>query len=80
MSTYIDESDLSGNETLDDIGNSDIVNFSREEINNRESQFGTLPGSSDEIQIWRDSNRKSSRFRNLGYFYSCINNLCVKFI
>ena len=58
MSIYIDESDLSGDETFDDIGNFDIVNLSREEINNRECQFGTLGGSSDEIQILRDSNWK----------------------
>ena len=48
MSTYIDESDLSGDETFDDIGNFDIVNLYREEINNRERQFGTLAGSNDE--------------------------------
>ena len=53
MSTYIDESDLSGDETFDDIGNFDIVNLSREEINNRERQFGTLAGSSDEwFRFW----------------------------
>ena len=48
MSTYINESDLSGDKTFNDIGNFDIVNLSREEINNRERQFGTLAGSSDE--------------------------------
>ena len=68
MSTYSDESDLSGDETLDDIGNFDIVNLPKEEINNRERQFGTLPGSSDEIQILRDSNRKMFQILQFGIF------------
>ena len=68
MSTYIDESDLSGDETFDDIGNFDIVNLSREEINNRERQFGTLAGSSDELQILRDSNRKMLQISQFGIF------------
>ena len=68
MSTYIDESDLSGDETFDDIGKFDIVNLSREEINNWERQFGTLPGSSDEIQILRDSNRKMLQILQFGIF------------
>ena len=68
MSSYIDESDLSGDETFDDIGNFDIVNLSREEINNWECQFGTLPGSSDEIQILRNSNRKMLQISQFGIF------------
>ena len=81
MSTYSDESDLSGDETFDDIGNFDIVNLPREEINNRERKFGTLTGSSDEwFRFWGIRTKRCSRFRNLGYFYSCINKLCFKFI
>ena len=68
MSTYSDESDLSGDETFDDIGNFDIVNLSREEINNRERQFGTLPGSSDEIQILRDPNWKMLQISQFGIY------------
>ena len=48
MSTYSDEADLSGDETFDDIGNFDIVNLPREEINNRERQFRDLAGPSDD--------------------------------
>ena len=87
MSTYSDESDLSGDETLDDIGNFDIVNLPREEINNRERQFGTLPGSSDEIQIFEGFEPEDAPdfaiwdifFRALIIYasnlYSCIDNL-----
>ena len=68
MSTYIDESDLSGDETFHDIGNFDVLNLSREEINNQEHQFGTLAGSSDEMQILRDSNWKVLQLLQFGIF------------
>ena len=71
MSTYSDESDLSGDETFDDIGNFDIVNLPREEINNRERQFRDLAGPSDDsdsdFEGFQPGRRlPSSRFRNLG--------------
>ena len=68
MSTYSNESDLSRDETFDDIGNFNIINLSREEINNRERQFETLPGSSDEIQILTDPNQKMLQISQFGIY------------
>ena len=78
MSTYINESDLSGDETFDDIGNFDIVNSFREEINNRERQFGTLAGSSDE---WAKVERAKHSFLLCLILLSCLvmNKICLKF-
>ena len=80
MSTYIDESDLSGDETFDDIGNFDIVNLSREEINNRECSLELSLDRVTRFRFWGILTGRCSRFSNLGYFYSCINNWCFKFI
>ena len=87
MSTYIHESDLSGDETFHDIGNLRLLILSRDDINNHERQFGTLPGSSDEMQILRDPNRKMLQISQIwdifiraliiyaSNLYSCIDNL-----
>ncbi len=48
MESNSDESDFSGDENFDAIGNFDIVDLPREEINNRERQFRALVGDSDD--------------------------------